>query len=58
MNNVEVCEYQTTEGKAPLTEWLASLRDGATRAHITARLDRLKAGYSVIGRMWAVASAN
>ena len=44
MNNVEVREYQTTEGKAPLTEWLASLRDGATRARITARLDRLKAG--------------
>jgi hypothetical protein len=32
MNDVEVREYQTTDGKAPLTEWLASLRDGATRA--------------------------
>jgi len=44
MNNVEVREYQTTEGKAPLTEWLASLRDGGTRARITARLDRLCGG--------------
>jgi len=34
MNNVEVREYQTTEGKAPLTEWLASVRDGATRARV------------------------
>jgi putative addiction module killer protein len=41
---VEVREYQTAEGKIPLTEWLESLRDGATRARIVARLDRLKAG--------------
>jgi putative addiction module killer protein len=41
---LEVREYQTAEGKTPLTEWLASLGDGATRARITARLDRLKAG--------------
>jgi putative addiction module killer protein len=44
MSNVEVREYQTTEGKAPLTEWLESLRDGATRGRIAARLDRLKVG--------------
>jgi putative addiction module killer protein len=44
MNDLEVREYQTTEGKVPLTEWLVSLRDGVTRARITARLDRLKAG--------------
>ncbi len=41
---VEVREYQTAEGKTPLTEWLDGLRDGATRARIVARLDRLKAG--------------
>jgi len=44
MNNVAVREYQTVEGKTPLTEWLASLRDGASRARIVARLDRIKAG--------------
>jgi putative addiction module killer protein len=44
MASVEVREYQTAEGKVPLTAWLESLRDGATRARIVARLDRLKAG--------------
>ena len=44
MASVEVREYQTAEGKSPLTEWLEDLRDGATRARIVARLDRLKAG--------------
>jgi putative addiction module killer protein len=44
MASVEVREYQTAEGKTPLTEWLQGLRDGATRARIVARLDRLKAG--------------
>jgi putative addiction module killer protein len=41
---VEVREYQTAEGKIPLTEWLSRFRDGATRARIVARIDRLKAG--------------
>jgi putative addiction module killer protein len=41
---VEVREYQTAEGKTPLTEWLQGLRDRSTRARIVARLDRLKAG--------------
>jgi putative addiction module killer protein len=41
---VKVREYQTAEGKTPMTEWLDSLRDGGTRARLTARLDRLKAG--------------
>jgi putative addiction module killer protein len=44
MATVEVREYQTTEGKIPLTAWLEGLRDGATRARVVARLDRLKAG--------------
>jgi len=41
---VEVREYLTADGRAPLTEWLAALRDGNARARIVARLDRLKAG--------------
>jgi putative addiction module killer protein len=41
---MEVREYQTADGKMPLTEWLEGLRDGATRARIVARLDRLKTG--------------
>jgi putative addiction module killer protein len=44
MSTLEVQEYQTTQGRSPLTEWLEGLRDGATRARIVARLDRLKAG--------------
>ena len=43
MTTLKVCEYQTAEGKAPLTDWLVGL-DGAARARIVARLDRLKAG--------------
>ena len=41
---MEVREYQTADGKTPLTEWLDALRDGQARARIVARLDRLKAG--------------
>jgi len=44
MTALEVHEYQTTEGKIPLTAWLEGLRDGSTRGRIVARLDRLKAG--------------
>jgi putative addiction module killer protein len=44
MATLEVREYQTAEGKTPLTEWLGGLRDGPTRGRIVARLDRLKAG--------------
>jgi putative component of toxin-antitoxin plasmid stabilization module len=44
MASVEVREYQTAEGKTPLTDWMQGLRDGAIRARIVARLDRLKAG--------------
>ena len=41
---VEVREYLTVEGKSPVAEWLADLLDGAARARIVSRLDRLKAG--------------
>jgi putative addiction module killer protein len=41
---VEVRQYQTAEGRRPLTEWLDGLRDGAARSRIVARLDRLTAG--------------
>jgi putative addiction module killer protein len=41
---LEVRQYQTARGRKPLAEWLAGLRDSATRARITARLDRLTAG--------------
>ena len=44
MSNLEVREYQTAEGKIPLTEWLRGLRDGPASDRIVARLDRLKAG--------------
>jgi putative addiction module killer protein len=44
MTALEVHEYQTTDGKTPLTVWLKGLRDGSTRGRIVARLDRLKAG--------------
>ena len=41
---MEVLQYQTADGKTPLTEWLDGLRDGVTRARIVARLDRLTEG--------------
>jgi putative addiction module killer protein len=41
---VEVREYQTADGRMPMTEWLAGLRDAGTRARVVSRLDRLKAG--------------
>lgn len=41
---MELHEYQTADGKTPLTEWLDALRDGTARARIVARLDRLKVG--------------
>jgi len=44
MATIEVREYQTADGKTPLTEWLRGLRDGPTSDRIVARLDRLKAG--------------
>ncbi len=41
---MEVSQYQTADGKMPLTAWLVGLRDREAHARIVARLDRLKAG--------------
>src|ERR1700754_243116 len=38
---VEVRQYQTVDGHAPVAEWLDKLRDRAARIRILARLDRL-----------------
>jgi putative addiction module killer protein len=42
--SLDIREYRTADGKTPVADWLAGLRDGAARARIVARLDRLKAG--------------
>lgn len=44
MNTIEVREYQTKDGKKPVSEWLDGLRDAIARGRIVARLDRLTAG--------------
>jgi putative addiction module killer protein len=41
MASVEVRQYQTTDGRIPVAEWLGALRDSAARRRIVARLDRL-----------------
>lgn len=41
---MEVSKYQTSEGKIPLDEWLASLRDRRARSRINIRIDRLTLG--------------
>jgi putative addiction module killer protein len=38
---IEVRQYQTTDGRIPVLEWLDGLRDRAARRRIVARLDRL-----------------
>ena len=40
----ELLIYVTEGGQAPLTEWLASLRDSKARAKIRVRLDRVSLG--------------
>ena len=35
---IEVLQYQTEEGREPLTEWFQSLRDKQVQAKIRARL--------------------
>ena len=40
----EVRQYQTAQGRKPLQEWLAKLRNPGARARSAARLDRLSAG--------------
>jgi putative component of toxin-antitoxin plasmid stabilization module len=44
MTHIEVRQYQTTDGRKPLSEWLDGLRDAQARARIIARLDRLSVG--------------
>src|SRR5687768_11950856 len=41
MSSIEVRQYQTSNGRRPLSEWLGQLRDAVARARIIARLDRL-----------------
>ncbi|MEN9501013.1 MAG: hypothetical protein RI964_298 [Pseudomonadota bacterium] len=41
---MEVTKYQTPDGKIPLDDWLAKLRDVRARARISIRLDRLTLG--------------
>lgn len=44
MNPVEIRQYQTKDGRTPVSEWIDGLRDANARARIVARLDRLAAG--------------
>ncbi len=41
---IEVFRYQTANGKEPITEWFASLRDKQAQAKMRIRLKRLEAG--------------
>ncbi|EHJ49094.1 addiction module killer protein [Solidesulfovibrio carbinoliphilus subsp. oakridgensis] len=41
---LDVRRYQTEDGREPITEWLARLKDLRARARILVRVDRLKAG--------------
>lgn len=44
MSTIEVRQYQASDGRLPVSEWLDQLHDGVARARIAARLDRLAAG--------------
>lgn len=37
--------FRTNNGKEPFSEWLSSLKDTVTRAHITNRLNRCMLGH-------------
>jgi putative addiction module killer protein len=41
---VEVREYRTRDGRRPLSEWIAALRDRRARSRVLARIDRLSIG--------------
>jgi putative addiction module killer protein len=41
---IEIFQYQTEDGKEPLTEWLQSLRDKQAQAKFRMRLKRLELG--------------
>ena len=40
----ELRTYRTKDGEEPFTDWLAALKDGIGRAHITNRLNRVILG--------------
>ncbi|HEY6985253.1 MAG TPA: type II toxin-antitoxin system RelE/ParE family toxin [Rhodanobacteraceae bacterium] len=40
----EVREYQTRNGRRPLSEWIDALRDQSARVRVLARIDRLRVG--------------
>lgn len=42
--NMEVKIYRDEQGNEPLTEWLESIKDRATRARIRGRLRRIEIG--------------
>lgn len=50
----EIREYQTRDGRRPLSEWIDALRDRSARARVLARVDRLSAGlrgdWKTVGR--------
>jgi putative addiction module killer protein len=41
---MEVFRYQRSDGREPVTEWLASIRDKQAQAKVRLRLKRLEAG--------------
>jgi len=41
---MQIIQYQTVEGKAPLQEWLDSIRDLNIKARIRTRIRRLALG--------------
>lgn len=41
---IDVRQYQTSDGRIPIAEWLGRLRDQEARARIAARLVRLQVG--------------
>lgn len=45
MNQREIIEYQTINGKSPFLNWLMSLKDESTILRIMARIDRLEIGH-------------
>ncbi len=41
---IQVVAYQTTDGRTPYADWLASLTDRQARARIVVRVNRMAAG--------------
>ena len=40
----EIREYRTRNGRRPLSEWIAALRDRSARSRVLARIERLGIG--------------